>query len=197
MQRRLSSVPEEGAGSFLEHICSPPPSPAKAQSVRSRAPDSDQASNSQPVKSFPRQQSRSAVNDHNRYTSSPSPVAALLTPQTRTAPGSELGGQIDRGLRKIPVSVTTQATATVKLPLRTINSADMHARGVAGNQGERKDAIKEKENGTKRSSDMVSIIRATPKKKTRGRKNKNGTTDRLPITNGIPLVGCPGIKTRQ
>ncbi|KAJ7287866.1 hypothetical protein C8J57DRAFT_1285137, partial [Mycena rebaudengoi] len=152
LQRRLSTVPEEESGQYVEPY-SPPLSPPKAATT-TRAPRPPSYSLSD---SF---QSRSQPPPGFRYSNAPSSAADVLAPQTRTA--GELEVQTDEARWKMPSSSRGKAMATVKLPLNMANSDVVDSRREQSSKAaSASETLWEKENGK-------------PKKKARSKRLKGG-----------------------
>ncbi|KAJ6499090.1 hypothetical protein C8R45DRAFT_1126242 [Mycena sanguinolenta] len=169
LQRRLSSVPEEESGQYMEP-CSPPPSPPKAASMtRPPRPPSHSLADS-----F---QSRShAGPGPSQWHAGPmSPGRSGFAPQTRMS--AEL--ESDEARWRVPRA--SGAKATVKLPLKTTNSgvADSHSRGEgpAKSDGNANETVWEKENGK-------------PRKNVRSKKMKGGHLDHPVEDNVSPWLAA-------
>ncbi|KAJ7091175.1 hypothetical protein C8R44DRAFT_891577 [Mycena epipterygia] len=152
LQRRLSSVPEEEPGHYME-LYSPPPSPPKVATIRPPRPPSYSLADS-----F---QSRS--HSSSRQIRTPSPTGRLA-PQTRAA------GELESDEARWKMPSAGRAKATVKLPLKMVNSDTQDSRGegdgsVKNDGSGGSDTAWEKENGK-------------PRKKARSKKTKGGNSDR-------------------
>ncbi|KAF8210514.1 hypothetical protein K438DRAFT_1809829 [Mycena galopus ATCC 62051] len=136
LQRRLSSVPEEESGQYMEPH-SPPPSPPKTAAATSRPPRPPSHSLAD---SF---QSRSHPGPPSQWHTRPtSPGRGGFAPQTRMAPELES----DEAKWRMPRS--SGAMATVKLPLKTTNSDMADSRGEGSSKdGNSSENAWEKENG--------------------------------------------------
>ncbi|KAJ7772579.1 hypothetical protein DFH07DRAFT_802397 [Mycena maculata] len=154
LQRRLSSVPEEESGHYMERYSPPPSPPGPTTTTRTPRPPSYSLADS-----F---QSRSHPGSIRRHARTPSPNRGSgFAPQTRTA------GELESDeARRIPSA--GRAKATVKLPLKTANSDTADSRGEGSTKttdGSASEAAWEKENGK-------------PRKKARNKKTKGGNADR-------------------
>ncbi|KAJ6587129.1 hypothetical protein DFH09DRAFT_977642 [Mycena vulgaris] len=151
LQRRLSSVPEEESGPYMEPY-SPPPSPKAANMTRLPRPPSFSLADSFRSRSHPGSRQRDAR--------TPSPARDGFAPQTRTA------AELEHESRWTMPSAA-RAKATVKLPLKTTNSDTQDSReGSTKNDGSAgSESTWEKENGK-------------PRKKVRTKKTKGGNSDR-------------------
>ncbi|KAF7361708.1 hypothetical protein MVEN_00514400 [Mycena venus] len=168
LQRRLSSVPEEEAGHYMEPY-SPPPSPPKAPAVTTTRPPRPPSHSL--ADSF---QSRSHPGSSQCHAGLTSPGHGGFAPQTRTA--AEL--ESDEARWRMPL--TSGAKATVKLPLKTANSdtaADSRGEGSAKIDESANESTWEKENGKSR-------------RKVRGRKTKGGHLDRAVEDNVSPWLAA-------
>lgn len=176
LQRRLSSVPEEESGHYMEP-CSPPHSPPPQAAAPTRPPRPPSHSLAD---SF---QSRSHPAPSQWHAGLPSPGRSSgFAPQTRTA-AAELESEEARwGVPRAGGG----AKATVKLPLKTANSdmaSDSRGEGSAKTDGSASDAAWEKENGK-------------PRRKVRSKKTKGGRdSDRAVEDNVSPwLAASQGIE---
>ncbi|KAJ7045732.1 hypothetical protein C8F04DRAFT_988991 [Mycena alexandri] len=158
LQRRLSSVPEEESGHYMEPY-SPPPSPPKvASAIRApRPPSYSLADSFQP---------RSHSGSGQWHAGTANPVRGGFASQSRTTREFES----DEARWRMPA--TGRGKATVKTPLKVANSEPLDSRGEdsAKTDGSTSEPAweKEKENGK-------------PRKKVRSKKNRtSGNSDRAP-----------------
>ncbi|KAJ7188026.1 hypothetical protein C8R46DRAFT_978952 [Mycena filopes] len=159
LQRRLSSVPEEESGHYMEPS-SPPPSPPKmASAIRAPRPPSYSLADS-----F---QSRSHSGSGQWHAGTANPVRGGFAPQT-TRTTREFENDEARWGMPAP-SRPSRGNATVKLPLKTANSDALDSRGEesAKTDGSTSEPAWEKENGK-------------PRKKVRSKKTRGSNSDRAP-----------------
>ncbi|KAJ7217838.1 hypothetical protein GGX14DRAFT_357273 [Mycena pura] len=171
LQRRLSSVPEEESGHYMEAY-TPPPSPLKASTATRppRPPSSSQADSFQ-LRSY------SSISQYHGGMTSPH---SGFTSQTMQV------GELDSDEARWVTPNSGRAKATVKLPLRTANTDMPESQGECSLKIEGSENAREKESGK-------------PRKKVRSKKNKGGSIGRTTaptIDNVSPwLAASLGVET--